>query len=56
MFDVYMRDLAVARKKVMDQAKKQGLVVSEKILSGSASGRDDWDLMLHGGIQELGGV
>ena len=46
MFDVYMRDLAVARKKVMDQAKKQGLVVSEKILSGSASGRDDWDLML----------
>ena len=46
MFDVYMRDLAVARKKVMDQAKQQGLVVSEKILSGSASGRDDWDLML----------
>jgi len=46
MFDVYMRDLAVARKKIMDQAKKQGLVVSEKMLSGSASGRDDWDLML----------
>lgn len=46
MFDVYMRDLAVARKKVMDEARKQGLVVSEKMLSGSASGRDDWDLML----------
>ena len=46
MFDVYMRDLATARKKLMDEAKKQGLVVSEKMLSGSAVGRDDWDLML----------
>ena len=46
MFDVYMRDLAVQRKKLMDEAKKQGLIVSEKMLSGSAAGRDDWDLML----------
>jgi hypothetical protein len=46
MFDVYMRDLAAQRKKLMDEAKKQGLIVSEKMLSGSASGRDDWDLML----------
>jgi hypothetical protein len=46
MFDVYMRDLATARKKLMDEAKKQGLIVSEKMLSGSAVGRDDWDLML----------
>lgn len=46
MFDVYMRDLAVQRKKLMDEAKKQGLIVSERMFSGSASGRDDWDLML----------
>ena len=46
MFDVYLRDLAVQRKLLMDEAKKQGLIVSEKMLSGSASGRDDWDLML----------
>jgi hypothetical protein len=46
MFDVYMRDLAVQRKKLMDEAKKQGLIVSERMFAGSAAGRDDWDLML----------
>lgn len=46
MFDVYMRDLLAQRKKLYEEAKKAGLVVSEKMLSGSASGRDDWDLML----------
>jgi len=46
MFDTYMRDLASQRKKLMEEAKKQGLIVSEKMLSGSAMGRDDWDLML----------
>ena len=46
MFDVYMRDLASQRKALMDEAKKQGLIVSEKMLSGSAAGRDDWDLLL----------
>ena len=46
MLETYLRDLATARAKVMAEAKKQGLVVSEKILSGDAAGRDDWDLML----------
>jgi len=46
MFDVYMRDLASQRKNLMDEAKKQGLIVSEKMLTGTAVGRDDWDLML----------
>ena len=36
MFDVYMRDLAVQRKKLMDEAKKQGLIVSERMLVGTA--------------------
>ena len=46
MFDVYLRDLAAQRKNLMDEAKKAGLIVSEKMLSGQAFGRDDWDLML----------
>jgi len=46
MFDVYMRDLAVARKKLMEEARKQGLIVSEKMLAGNSMGREDWDLML----------
>jgi hypothetical protein len=46
MFDVYMRDLASQRKKLMEEAKKQGLIVSERMLVGSAASRDDWDLML----------
>jgi len=46
MFDTYMRDLSTQRKKLMDEAKKQGLIVSERMLAGTSSGRDDWDLML----------
>jgi hypothetical protein len=46
MLDMYLRDLAVARNSVMGEAKRQGLIVSEKILSGDAAGRDDWDVML----------
>jgi len=46
MFDVYMRDLAANRKKLMEQAKKDGLILSERMLSGEAPGRDDFDLML----------
>jgi hypothetical protein len=34
------------RKKLYEEAKKAGLVVSERMLSGSASGRDDFDLIL----------
>ena len=37
MLDTYLRDLAIARKNLMAEAKKQGLIVSEKILSGDAS-------------------
>lgn len=46
MFDVYMRELAVQRKQLMAEGKKQGLIVSEKMLSGISANRDDWDLML----------
>jgi hypothetical protein len=46
LFDVYLRDLAANRKKLMDQAKKDGLILSEKMLTGDSTGREDWDLML----------
>jgi hypothetical protein len=45
MFDQYLRDVGPQRKRTMDEAQKQGLILSYKILSGSASNREDWDLM-----------
>ena len=45
MLDVYLRDLGSARKKLMDEAKKQGLIVSDRMFIGSASSREDWDVM-----------
>jgi hypothetical protein len=44
--DDYLRSLATTWKRVGDEAKKQGVVVSYKILSANASGPDDWDLLL----------
>jgi len=46
MFDIYLRDLAANRKALMEQAKKDGLILSEKMLTGSSNGRDDFDLIL----------
>jgi hypothetical protein len=45
MFDVYMRELIPLRKKINEEAKKQGLLVSSHILTGNAMGRDDFDVM-----------
>jgi len=46
MFDAYIRDLATHRKPVMDKAKAEGLVLSDKLLVGAAVNRDDWDVMI----------
>ena len=46
MFDVYMKDLSANRKKLMEQAKKDGLILSERMLAGDSNGQADWDLML----------
>ena len=46
MFDIYMRDLLPLRKKINEEAMKQGLLVSSRILSGNSMGRDDWDVMI----------
>jgi hypothetical protein len=43
--DDYLREVIPARKKLMDEAQKQGLIVSHRILSGISSNRDDWDIM-----------
>ena len=45
MFDVYMRDVLPLRKKIDDEAKKQGLILSSHVLSGNALGRDDFDVL-----------
>jgi hypothetical protein len=45
MLDVYMRDVLPQRKAIDAEAKKQGLELSNHILSGSAAGRDDFDVM-----------
>ena len=46
MFDVYMREVLPLRKKINEEAMKQGLVISSHVLSGNSMGRDDWDVML----------
>lgn len=46
MGDDYLRGLATTWKRTMDEAKKQGFVVSYKIISTGSSGADDWDLLL----------
>src|SRR5437667_7218522 len=46
MDNAYLSDLATGWKNVMEEARKQGLVVSYKILVGSSANRDDWNLML----------
>lgn len=45
MMDVYLKDVLPMRKKINDEAKKQGLILSSHVLSGSSYGRDDFDVM-----------
>src|SRR5438105_4563017 len=45
MMDVYMRDLLPLRKKINEEAKKQGLILSSHVLSGTSYGRDDFDVI-----------
>jgi hypothetical protein len=45
MFDVYMQDAVIGRAREMEEAKKQGLVLSFKVLSGISANREDWDIL-----------
>jgi hypothetical protein len=42
----YLNSLKTTWKVVQDEAIKQGLIVSYKILEGTASNPDDWQIML----------
>ena len=42
----YYKSLLASNRKVMDEAKKQGLVLSYKILSGASANPQDWDYMI----------
>jgi hypothetical protein len=46
MSNDYLRSLAANWRNEREEAKKQGLVISYRILSGSAANKDDWDLLL----------
>ncbi|MDQ2964035.1 MAG: hypothetical protein M3R31_12915 [Pseudomonadota bacterium] len=46
MSSQYLGDLASTWKQVMDEARKQQLIISCKILGGNPGNREDWDLML----------
>ncbi len=46
MLDDYLKNLIGLQKKAMEQAKKEGLVLSYKVISASAANKDDWNLML----------
>jgi hypothetical protein len=45
MTNDYIRNLAAVYRKIADEMKKEGLIVSYKILMGSAANKDDWDIM-----------
>ena len=46
MDNQYLADLANNWKRVLDEAKKQNLILSYKVLDGGASNKDDWNMML----------
>jgi len=46
MFDTYIKDLSANRRPLMEQAKKEGLILQEKMLAGESAGREDFDLIL----------
>jgi hypothetical protein len=46
MLSQYMRDLATTRKPVMEEAQKQGLILSEKMLAGLSTNHEDFNMIL----------
>ena len=46
MSDDYLRSLAGTWRRTLDEAKKQGIVLSYRVIVTSTSGPDDWDLLL----------
>jgi len=46
MSDVYLESLGQSYKPIMDEAQKQGLVLSWKVIEAGAMGPDDWNILL----------
>ena len=46
MLDDYLKNLISEWKKENEQAKKEGLILSYKVISAPAANKDDWSLML----------
>ena len=46
MQDDYLRSLVITWRRIHEEAKQQGLVLSYTVLVADASGDDDWDVML----------
>ncbi len=46
MGDTYLANLKTTWKGIHDEAVKQGLILSYKILQGSRANPEDWDIML----------
>lgn len=44
--DVYLESLGKTLKPNLDEAKKQGLILSYKIIGANAVGPDDWDILI----------
>ena len=42
----YLKNLQAVWKKVMDEGKNQGLILSYRLFSAAAANKEDWDLML----------
>jgi hypothetical protein len=45
-FEKYMREVIPARMKVADEAKKEGLLLSDHLLTGQASNESDFDFVI----------
>jgi hypothetical protein len=45
-FDDYYNDLRASLKRQLDEGKRQGLVLSYKLISTDATNRDDWNMLL----------
>ena len=46
MGDDYLKSISTTWRKVHEEAVKQGMIVSFKVLSGEAANPGDWDIML----------
>lgn len=46
MTEDYLKSLSGTYRKVFEEAQKQGLVISYKVMVGTAANKDDWDILL----------